>query len=58
MSQPVFSPFGIGIKQVNKRKKEKRKRQSGGQSHDSLNLETWGARTNEMSVGAEGNDRH
>lgn len=56
MSQPVFSPFGIGIKQVDKRKK--RKRQSGGQSHASLNLETWGARTNEMSVGAEGHDRH
>lgn len=53
MSQSVFSPCGIVIKQVDKRKTK----QNGGQSHDSLNLETWGARNNDVSVGDEGGDR-
>ena len=53
VSQTVSFHLGIIIKQ-----RDKRENGGGGQSHDSLILESWGTRMNEVSVGDEGSDSH
>lgn len=53
VSQTVSFHFGIVIKPRNKRENV-----GGGQSQDSLILESWGTRENQVSLGDEGSDGH